>query len=93
VSEAVPASALTGATRLFLAGNEVAMNGNGLVIAFTLIYLYQACGIALPVVGVLVAASAAAGLLVVTVSGVRSGRPAARVRHAPSLKMVYAYAG
>jgi MFS family permease len=63
---------------LFLAGNAVAMTGNGLVIAFTLIYLHQARGIALPVVGVLLAASAAAGLLVVTVSGVLLDRLGAR---------------
>src|SRR5438552_338427 len=42
----------------------------GLVLAFTLIYLHQARGIALPVVGLLLAAGAAAGLLAVTVSGV-----------------------
>ncbi|MGO9725796.1 MAG: MFS transporter [Streptosporangiaceae bacterium] len=63
---------------MFLAGNAVAMTGNGLVIAFTLIYLHQARGIALPVVGVLLAASAAAGLLVVTVSGVLLDRLGAR---------------
>jgi hypothetical protein len=54
------------------------MTGNGLVIAFTLIYLRQARGIALPVVGVLLAASAAAGLLVVTVSSVLLDRLGAR---------------
>jgi hypothetical protein len=42
------------------------MTGNGLVIAFTLIYLHQARAIALPVVGAL---SAAVGVLAVTVSG------------------------
>lgn len=47
----MPGSALPRVTRLFLAGNAVAMTGNGLVIAFTLIYLHQARGIALPVVG------------------------------------------
>jgi predicted MFS family arabinose efflux permease len=66
----MPAAALPAATRLFLAGNAVAMTGNGLVLAFTLIYLHQARGIALPVVGLLLAAGAAAGLLAVTVSGV-----------------------
>jgi hypothetical protein len=40
----VLAAALPGTTRLFLAGNAVAMTGNGLVIAFTLIYLHQARG-------------------------------------------------
>ena len=44
----MPGSALPRVTRLFLAGNAVAMTGNGLVIAFTLIYLHQARGIALP---------------------------------------------
>jgi hypothetical protein len=46
------------ATRLFLAGNAVSMAGTGLVIAFTLIYLHQVRGLALPVVGALLAASA-----------------------------------
>src|SRR5215469_7263379 len=59
----MPAAAMPAATRLFLAGNA-------LVLAFTLIYLHQARGIALPVVGLLLAAGAAAGLLAVTVSGV-----------------------
>src|ERR1700730_14627201 len=54
------------------------MTGNGLVIAFTLIYLHQARGIALPVVGLLLAAGAAAGLLAVTVSGVLLDRLGAR---------------
>jgi MFS family permease len=74
----VPASAMPGAARLFLAGNAVAMTGNGLVIAFTLIYLHQARGIALPVVGLLLAAGAAAGLLAVTVCGVLLDRLGAR---------------
>src|SRR5437899_8142311 len=68
--ERMPAAAMPAATRLFLAGNAVAMTGNGLVLAFTLIYLHQARGIALSVVGLLLAAGAAAGLLAVTVSGV-----------------------
>ena len=74
----MPGSALPRVTRLFLAGNAVAMTGNGLVIAFTLIYLHQARGIALPVVGLLLAAGAAAGLLAVTVSGVLLDRLGAR---------------
>jgi hypothetical protein len=45
------------ATRLFLAGNTVSMAGTGLVIAFTLIYLHQVRGLALPVVGALLAVS------------------------------------
>src|SRR5258707_7710758 len=74
----MPAAAMPAATRLFLAGNAVAMTGNGLVIAFTLIYLHQARGIALPVVGLLLAAGAAAGLLAVPVSGVLLDRLCAR---------------
>jgi MFS family permease len=74
----MPAAAMPAVTRLFLAGNAVAMTGNGLVIAFTLIYLHQARGIALPVVGLLLAAAAAAGLLAVTVSGVLLDRLGAR---------------
>src|SRR5690242_2253411 len=54
------------------------MTGNGLVIAFTLIYLHQARGIALPVVGLLLTAGAAAGLLAVIVSGVLLDRLGAR---------------
>jgi hypothetical protein len=46
------------------------MAGNGLVIAFMLIYLHQVRGLALPVVGALLAASAAAGLIVVTMIAV-----------------------
>ena len=49
------------ATRLFLAGNTVSMLGTGLVIAFTLIYLHQVRGLALPVVGGLLTAAAGAG--------------------------------
>ena len=74
----MPGSALPRVTRLFLAGNAVAMTGNGLVIAFTLIYLHQARGIALPVVGLLLTAGAAAGLLAVTVSGILLDRLGAR---------------
>jgi len=74
----VPGSALPRVTRLFLAGNAVAMTGNGLVIAFTLIYLHQARAIALPVAGLLLTAGAAAGLLAVTVSGVLLDRLGAR---------------
>src|SRR6266567_3152388 len=74
----MPAAAMPAATRLFLAGNAVAMTGNGLVLAFTLIYLHQARGIALPVMGLLLAAGAAAGLLAVTVSGILLDRLGAR---------------
>jgi MFS family permease len=74
----MPGSGLPAATRLFLSGNTVAMAGNGLVIAFTLIYLHQARGIALPIVGALLAAAAAAGLLAVTICGVLLDRLGAR---------------
>ena len=57
------------ATRLFLAGNTVSMLGTGLVIAFILICLHQVRGLALPVVGALLTASAGAGLLVVPLVG------------------------
>jgi MFS family permease len=65
-------------TRLFLAGNAVSMAGTGLVIAFTLIYLHQVRGLALPVVGALLAASAAAGLFVMPAAGVLLDQVGAR---------------
>jgi len=65
-------------TRLFLAGNTVSMAGTGLVIGFTLIYLHQVRGLALPVVGGLFAASAAAGLIMVPILGVLLDRLGAR---------------
>ena len=52
-------------TRLFLVGNTVSMVGTGLVLPFLLIYLHQVRGIALPVVGALLAGVAVAGLIVV----------------------------
>ena len=66
------------ATRLFLAGNTLSMAGTGLVIAFTLIYLHQVRGLALPVVGALLAASAAAGLVVMPAAGVLLDQVGAR---------------
>ena len=65
-------------TRLFLAGNTVSKAGTGLVIAFTLIYLHQVRGLALPVVGALLAASAAAGLIVMPAVGVLLDQVGAR---------------
>ena len=50
---------LSGKTRLFLAGNFLSMLGTGLVLPFMIIYLHQARGIALAVVGALLAAGAA----------------------------------
>lgn len=72
-------SALPRTTRLFLAGNTVSMAGNGLVIAFTLIYLNQVRHVALPVVGALFAAAAVAGLVVVPVAGILLDRLGARL--------------
>jgi MFS family permease len=66
------------ATRLLLAGNTVSMLGTGLVIPFMIIYLHQARGIALPVVGGLLAAAAATGLITVTVCGAFLDRFGAR---------------
>ena len=47
---------LSGKTRLFLAGNFLSMLGTGLVLPFMIIYLHQARGISLPVVGGMLAA-------------------------------------
>jgi MFS family permease len=60
---------LSGKTRLFLVGNFLSMLGTGLVLPFLIIYLHQARGIALPVVGGMLAAGAATGLMVVLVCG------------------------
>jgi MFS family permease len=68
----------SGATRLLLAGNTVSMLGTGLVIPFMIIYLHQARGIALPVVGGLLAAAAATGLITVAGCGVLLDRMGAR---------------
>jgi MFS family permease len=57
-------------SRLFIAGNTVSMIGTGLVLPFMLIYLHQVRGLALPIVGALLAASAIAGLIAVPLSGV-----------------------
>jgi MFS family permease len=60
---------LSGKTRLFLVGNFLSMLGTGLVLPFMIIYLHQTRGIALPVVGGMLAAGAATGLVVVLVCG------------------------
>ena len=65
-------------TRLFLAGNTVSMVGTGLVLPFLLIYLHQVRGIALPVVGALLAGAAVAGLIVVPIAGALTDRLGAR---------------
>src|SRR5271170_1132866 len=69
---------LSGKTRLFLAGNFLSMLGTGLVLPFMIIYLHQARGIALPTVGVLLAAGAATGLVAVVVCGALLDRVGAR---------------
>ena len=69
---------LSGKTRLFLAGNFLSMLGTGLVLPFMIIYLHQARGIALAVVGALLAAGAAVGVLVAIVCGALMDRVGAR---------------
>ena len=70
---------LCGQTRLFLAGNFVSMLGTGLVLPFMIIYLHEARGLALPVVGALLAGGSATGLVVVLVSGALMDRVGARL--------------
>ena len=69
---------LSGKTRLFLAGNFVSMLGTGLVLPFMIIYLHEARGIALAVVGGMLAAGAAIGVIVVLVCGALLDRVGAR---------------
>jgi MFS family permease len=69
---------LTLATRLLIAGDAVSSLGSGLVLPLTLIYLHQVRGIALPLVGVLLAGSAALGLVAVPLAGVLIDRVGAR---------------
>ncbi len=70
---------LSGKTRLFLAGNFLSMLGTGLVLPFMIIYLHQVRGIALPVVGGMLAAGAATGLVAVMGCGVLLDRVGARL--------------
>jgi MFS family permease len=70
---------LSGKTRLFLVGNFVSMFGTGLVLPFMIIYLHETRGIALPVVGALLAAGAAIGLVAVIVCGALLDRVGARL--------------
>ncbi|MGD0853929.1 MAG: MFS transporter [Acidimicrobiales bacterium] len=70
---------LSGKTRLFLAGNFLSMFGTGLVLPFMIIYLHQARGIALPVVGGMLATGAATGVVVVLVCGALLDRVGARM--------------
>jgi len=76
--ESSASARMSPATRLFLAGNTVSMLGTGLVVAFTLIYLHQVRGVALPAVGGLLAAAGGAGLLVVPLAGILLDRIGAR---------------
>jgi MFS family permease len=70
---------LSAKIRLFLAGNTLSMLGTGLVLPFLIIYLHQARGIALPVVGGMLAAAAATGLIVVIGCGALMDRVGARL--------------
>jgi len=70
---------LSNQTRLFLAGNFLSMLGTGLVLPFMIIYLHQARGIALPVVGALLATGAATGVIVALVCGALLDRVGARL--------------
>ncbi len=70
---------LSGKTRLFLAGNTLSMLGTGFVFPFMIIYLHEARGIALPVVGGMLAAGAAVGLVAVMVCGAAIDRVGARL--------------
>jgi MFS family permease len=72
-------SRLSGKTRLFLAGNFLSMLGTGLVLPFIIIYLHETRGIALPVVGALLAAGAAIGVVTVIVCGALLDRVGARL--------------
>lgn len=65
-------------TRLFLTGNTMSMFGTGLILPWMIIYLHEARGIALPVVGALMAAGAAAGLVVGLAGGALMDRVGAR---------------
>ncbi len=60
---------LSGKTRLFLAGNFLSMLGTGLVLPWMIIYLHEVRGIPLPVVGAMLAAAAATGLVTGLVCG------------------------
>ncbi len=70
---------LSGQTRLFLAGNFLSMLGTGLVLPFMIIYLHEARGIALPVVGTLLATGAAIGVVVAIICGALMDRVGARL--------------
>jgi MFS family permease len=65
-------------TWLLIAGDAVSALGTGLVLPLTLIYLHQVRHIALPEVGLLLAASGAVGLVAVPLAGVALDRFGAR---------------
>jgi MFS family permease len=75
---------LSAKTRLFLFGNTVSMFGTGMVLPWMIIYFHEARGIALPVVGMLMAAGAATGLVVGLACGAFMDRVGAR----PVLSMI-----
>ena len=75
---------LSGKTRLFLTGNTLSMFGTGMVLPWMIIYFHETRGIALPVVGVLMAAGAATGLVVGLACGALMDRVGAR----PVLSMI-----
>jgi len=71
-------SRLPSTTWLLIAGDAVSALGTGLVLPLTLIYLHQVRYIALPEVGLLLAASGAVGLVAVPLAGVALDRFGAR---------------
>jgi MFS family permease len=71
-------SRLPRTTWLLIAGDAVSALGTGLVLPLTLIYLHQVRHIALPAVGLLLAASGAVGLVAVPLAGVALDRFGAR---------------
>jgi MFS family permease len=75
---------LSAKTRLFLSGNTVSMFGTGMVLPWMIIYFHEARGISLPVVGVLMAAGAATGLVVGLACGAWMDKVGAR----PVLSMI-----
>src|ERR1700722_3476764 len=75
---------LSAKTRLFLFGNTVSMFGTGMVLPWMIIYFHEARGLALPVVGLLMAAGAATGLVVGLACGALMDRVGAR----PVLSMI-----
>ena len=69
---------LSRATWMLIAGEAVSALGTGLVLPLTLIYLHQVRGIALPVVGALMATTGVVGLVSVPLAGIALDRLGAR---------------